>query len=293
MLRLPTRLLLAFLAAVFFEPAAAKAAVVVSSGDASISHDETAGTWTLAAGGTSLKLTLDAGRDYSIAGLTTASGVPLATAAPDTLINLDSRSLAFGNRAAGFRLLNVTTDSAGDRLQLNASFELPTAHLQMTRHYAIVNGSPVFEAWTTFTPDANASAVSNLSALQITVPAGPLHWINGLQGSAADVRNDASFSLQRRTLDIGESLTVGSEGRSSERTVPWFAVDGDKDEFFAALMWSGAWTLSVTRSSGGLDVSFGLAAMTTTPREAFDGPHVVFGAVKGQLQDASAAPKTT
>ena len=149
MRRLSTRVLAALLAAALFEPAPLKAAVVVSSGDASISHDESAGTWTLSAGGTSLKLMLDPGRDFSLAGLTTASGVPLAAAAPDTLINLDGRSLAFGNRAAGFRLLNVTTDSSGDRLQLNATFELPTAHLQMTRHYAIVNGSPVFEAWTT------------------------------------------------------------------------------------------------------------------------------------------------
>src|SRR5262249_52430039 len=149
----------------------------------------------------SLKLTLDSGRDFSIASLTTASGVPLALAAPDTVINLDDRSLAFGNRAAGFRLQSVTTDSSGDRLQLNAAFELPQAHLRMTRHYAIVNGSPAFEAWTTFTPDSSASALIDLSALQITVPPGPVRWINGLQGSAADVRNDASFSLQQRLLE--------------------------------------------------------------------------------------------
>src|SRR5262245_35091656 len=289
MRRLPTRLLLAILAAVLFEPAPLTAAVVVSSGDASISHEETAGTWTLSAGGTSLKLTLDAGRDFAISSLTTASGIAMAAAAPDTLIHLDSRSIAFGNRAAGFRLLNVTTDSSGDRLQLNATFELPTAHLRMTRHYAIVNGSAAFEAWTTFSPDANASALSDLSALQITVPAGPVRWINGLQGSAADVRNDASFTLQQRTLESGEQLTLGSEGRSSERTVPWFAVDGDKDEFFAALMWSGAWSLGITRGTRGLDVSFGLAAMTTSPRDAFDSPHVVFGAVRGGLAAATAA----
>jgi alpha-galactosidase len=289
MRRLPTRVLLALLAAVLFEPASLMAAVVVSSGDATISHEETAGTWTLSAGGTTLKLALDSGRDYSIVSLTTGSGVPLAAAATDTLIHLDSRSLPFGNRAAGFRLLNVTTETSGDRLQLNATFELPTAHLRLTRHYAIVNGSPAFEAWTTFTPDTDASALSDLSALQITVPAGQLHWINGLQGSAADIRNDASFSLQQRTLESGEQLTLGADGRSSEHTVPWFAVDGDKDEFFAALMWSGAWSLSITRSSGGLDVSFGLAAMSTTPRDEFDGPHVVFGAVRGGLSDATAA----
>jgi alpha-galactosidase len=289
MRRLPTRWLLAIFAAVLFEPAPLTAAVVASSGDASISHEDTAGTWTLNAGGTSLKLALDSDRDFSIVSLTTGSGVPIAAAAPDTLVHLDGRSLAFGNRAAGFRLLTVTTDTAGDRLRLHATFELPSGHLRLTRHYAIVNGSPAFEAWTTFTPDANASALSDLSALQITVPPGPLHWVNGLLGSAADVRNDEAFTLQQRTLDNGEQLTLGADGRSSERAVPWFAVDGDKDEFFAALMWSGSWSLSITRGSGGLAVSFGLAAMTTTPRDEVDGPHVVFGAVRGGLRDATAA----
>ena len=125
MRRLQTRMLLALLAAVLFEPAPLRAAVVASSGDATISHEETAGTWTLTAGGTTLKLALDSGRDFSIVSLTTSSGVAMAAAAPDTLIHLDNRSIAFGNRAAGFRLLNVTTDSLGDRLQLHATFELP------------------------------------------------------------------------------------------------------------------------------------------------------------------------
>src|SRR5262249_14504568 len=166
MRRLSTRLLPALLAAVLFEPAPLSAAVVASSGDASISHDETAGTWTLSAGGTRLTLTLDSGRDYSIASLTTGSGVALAAPATDTIINVDSRSLDFATRAPGSRLQNVPTDTFGDRLQLHATFELSTAHLRLTRHYAIVNGAPAFEAWTTFTPNTNASALSDLSALR-------------------------------------------------------------------------------------------------------------------------------
>jgi len=291
MRRLSTRLLLAAVAAVSFGRAPITAAVVASTGDASITHEESAGTWTLVAGGTTLKLALDPGRDFSIVGLSTSSGVAWTSGdAPDTLIHLGDRSLPFGNRAAGFKLQNVNVDTLGDRLQLNATFELASAGLRMTRHYAIASGAPAFEAWTTFTPTGdNARDLSDLSALQITLPPGQLRWINGLQGSAADVRNDAAFSLQQKTLDSGEMLTLGAEGRSSERTVPWFAVDGEKDEFFAALMWSGAWSLSITRGRTGLEVSFGLGAMTTTPQEPFDGPHVVFGAVRGDLSDATAA----
>jgi alpha-galactosidase len=288
--RLSIRLLLALCAAVFFARVPVTAAVVASTGDASIAHDESAGTWTLAAGGTTLKLALDAGRDFSIVSLATSSGVALtAGGGPDSLIHLGDQSLPFGNRSAGFRLQNVTVDTSGDRLQLNATFELASAGLRMTRHYAIVNGAPAFEAWTTFTPADNAHELSDLNALQITVPAGQLRWINGLQGSAADVRNDAAFTLQQRTLDNGEVLTLGAEGRSSERTVPWFVVDGEKDEFFATLLWSGSWSLSITRGRTGLEMSFGLGAMTTAPSEPFDGPHVVFGAVPGRLSNATAA----
>ena len=253
--RWPTRLLLALLGAVILGRPPLLAATVASSGDASITHDESAGTWTLTAGGTSLKLTIDAGRDFSIVSLTTGSGVAWTTsAAPDTLVRTDDRSLAFGNRPAGFVFQSVTSETHGSRLQLNATFELASAGLRMTRHYAIADGSPVFEAWTTYTPSANARSLSDLNALQITIPAGQIRWVNGLQGSAADVRNDAAFTLQQKTLANGEALALGAEGRSSEHTVPWFAVDGAQDEFFAALMWSGAWSLGITRGRTGLDV---------------------------------------
>ena len=42
------------------------ATVVAQQGDASMSHDATAGTWTLAAGGATLTLALDPSRDFSI-----------------------------------------------------------------------------------------------------------------------------------------------------------------------------------------------------------------------------------
>jgi len=266
MRRLPTRLLLALLGVAVFGRMPLRAATVASSGDASIAHDESAGTWTLTAGGTSLKLALDAGRDFSIVSLTTGSGIAwTSSAAPDTWVRTGNQSLPFGNRAAGFSFQNVSVETHGNRLQLNATFELASAGLRMTRHYAMVAGSPAFEAWTTYTPATHAESLSDLSALQITITAGQVHWVNGLQGSAADVRNDAAFTRQRKTLANGEALALGAEGRSSEQTVPWFAVDGAEDEFFAALMWSGAWSLGITRGRTGLEVSFGLAPMTIAP----------------------------
>ena len=290
MRRSSTRWLLALLGAVVFGRLSVRAAGVASSGDASIAQDETAGTWTLTAGGTSLKLALDAGRDFQILSLTTPSGISwTASPSPDTFVRVGDQTLVFGSRSAGFAYQSATVETHDNRLQLNATFDLASAGLRVTRHYAIVAGSPAFEAWTTYTPRSNAKSLADLNALQLTVLPGPIRWLNGLQGSAADVRNDAAFSLQQRTLANGESLKLGAQGRSSEQTVPWFAIDGAEDEFFAALMWSGAWSLDVSRARMGLEVSFGLAPMSRAANQPFDGPHVVFGAAHGNLSAASAA----
>ena len=293
MRRPAVRLVLALLAATAFGSLPVRAATAASSGDASITHDESAGTWTLTAGGTSLKLALDASRDFSIVSLTTASGVAwTGSAAPDTVVRVGGQTRLFGSRSAGFTYRSATVETHDNRLQLNAAFDLASSGLRLTRHYAIAPGAPAFEVWTTYAPatgGANAKPVEDLNALQITVPAGPLWWINGLQGSAADVRSDAAFTLQQKTLANGETLTLGAEGRSSERTVPWLAIDGEQDEFFAALMWSGAWSLGVTRGRTGLEMSFGLGSVSTAVDEPFDGPHVVFGVARGGLPAATAA----
>jgi alpha-galactosidase len=293
MRRPAVRLVLALLGAAVFGSLSVRAATVASSSDASIAHDESAGTWTLTAGGTSLRLALDASRDFSIVSLTTASAVAwTGSPSPDTVVRVGGQTLPFGSRSAGFTYQRVTVETHDDRLQLNATFDLASAGLRLTRHYAIAAGAPAFEVWTTYAPGAggaNAKPLEDLNALQITVAAGPLRWINGLQGSAADVRNDAAFMLQQKTLANGETLTLGAEGRSSEQTVPWFAIDGDQDEFFATLMWSGAWSLGVTRGRTGLEVSFGLVSMSTAAGAPFDGPHAVFGVVRGGLPAATAA----
>ena len=160
----------------------------------------------------------------------------------------------------------------------------------MTRHYAMVSGSPSFEAWNTYEPlGAKPTVADDLSALELTIPAGTIRWLNGLQGDNAGADIDSAFSLRQKTLAAGEAFTVGATYRASEHTVPWFAIDGTGDEFYSALMWSGAWSLAFDRTNTGLAFTFGLATMTTIAVQAIDGPHAVFGVVPGGLAGASAA----
>jgi alpha-galactosidase len=269
---------------------AADGDIVAQAGDASISHDTGAGTWTLTAAGAALKLGLDGSRDFSVLSFTSPSGVAWTTApAADTQVRVGNQTLAFGSRHAGFAYQGVAVASSDTKLQLNATFTLPSAGLRITRHYALASGSPSFEAWNTYEATGGAPTLADLNAMQFTVPPGSIRWLTGLQGDNADVINDSAFTLEQKTLTVGQHFAVGATFRSSEQTVPWFAVDGAVDEFYAALMWSGSWSLAFDRTSTGLTLTFGLAAMTTTANQAIDGPHVVFGVAAGGLAEASAA----
>jgi alpha-galactosidase len=288
MRRLPTRPLLA-LACFLLLAAPASAAVVAQVDDAIIAHDTAAGTWTLTAGGATLTLALDPSRDFALVSLISPSGKPWTTAAvADSFVRVANHALPFGSRAEGFSYQNVTVDTAARRLQLNASFTLASAGLRLTRHYAIVPGSPSFETWTSYTA-TTAVALSDLSTIELSVPAGAIRWLTGLQGDAAGVPHDTAFTLQQTTLAVGQQFSIGAQYRASEQAVPWFAIDGAKDEFYAALMWSGAWSLAFNRTSAALAFTFGLAPMSTLAQGTIEGPHAVFGVAAGGLTEATAA----
>jgi hypothetical protein len=162
------------------------AAKITSAGDAFITRDSAAGTWTIGAAGAELTLTLDTTRDFATTDFRSPSGAAWSlTAAPDSFVRIGGQTLPFGSRASGFSLQNVTTDTDGDRLQLNAIFTLASAGLHVTRHYAVVSGSPTFEVWTTYAPLSEPRPISDLNALVMTIPAGTAHWVDGLQGDAA------------------------------------------------------------------------------------------------------------
>jgi hypothetical protein len=83
--------LLAFsLATAAAAPAKAASVVVKQIGDAAISHDSAAQTWSIAAGGTTLTLGLDPARDFTVQKLATLSNkLWIVGAVPDTAITLN------------------------------------------------------------------------------------------------------------------------------------------------------------------------------------------------------------
>lgn len=238
-----------------------KAESVVRAGFASIANDPDSATWTIGSNGVSMTLLIDPARDFQVVRLGSPVGEPQTIGAlPDTQITLGGRTLPFGNRAAGWVFNNVTTSVSGFTVQLNVTYDLPSSRVRAIRHYAVTSGSPTFETWTSFAAISGTVVLSDLNAFVLTVPAGTIHWVNGLQGEDANVSRDAAFSLQQRTLGPGERLSLGAAGRSSEQTVPWFAVDRGGDVFYAGLLWSGAWAFTADRSTAGLNLTLGVKA---------------------------------
>jgi alpha-galactosidase len=261
-------------------------------GDASISRDSVAGTWTLGAGGASLTLRIDRARDFQIVRLLSASGRNwIARQQPDTTIVVNGAPLVFGSGASGFQYEDVTTANDGHVLRLDATFRLRSANLLATRHVAIADGTPTFEVWTTFqSVGGQPVAIRDINAFQLIIPVGAIHWLTGRNGVDGDTGGDSAFKQRQQDLAVGQTFALDAANRSSEQAVPWLAVDGAQDEFYAGLLWSGGWSLHADRVSTGLSVSWGLAPMTTTVgAKAIDGPHAVFGVASGALPQASAA----
>ncbi len=266
------------------------AATVVRAGSASISNDPDAATWTIRSAGTSLTLEFDGTHDFRVLRLASSTGEPRTIGSlPDTQINVAGKTLPFGNRSAGFVFQNVATSADGFTVKLDVTYDVPSVRLRTTRHYVAASGSPTFETWTTFASTGAAVSVSDLNAFALTIPAGTVHWVNGLQGDGVEEARDSAFTLQQRALTSGERLTLGATGRSSEQTVPWFAVDSGREEFYAGLLWSGAWSLVAARNGDSLDLRLGLPSMSTSVSAPVDGPHAFFGVTPGGLGHTSAA----
>jgi alpha-galactosidase len=241
-----------------------------------------------------MSVTIDPGEDYALVSLMSPSGAEwIRTADADSIVTSNGRSRAFGRRSDGFVYASASARTNGLRLELAATYLVPSDSLTVTRHVAVASGSPTFEVWTTVQASNGLVALSNLDALQASISSGPLNWLTGEQPLASNPTLDSEFGRRKQTLAANQTLSFGSTARSSEGTVPWIAVDGASDEFYTALMWSGGWSLQVKQTASALSIDWSLGAMTTiagaTPVE---GPHVLMGVARGGLPAAAAAMRT-
>ena len=162
--------------------------------------------WTLSAGGAALTLALDPSRDFAIVEPDLAVRRAVDHGRGCRHARARRRAVAGVREPLGWLRVSRRRRHAARRRRCSSTPRSGSRRtdLTVTRHYAIVPGSPSFEVWTTY--EGAGASIADLNALQISVPTGTLHWLTGLQGDTADVPTDSAFTLQQQTLAIESAV---------------------------------------------------------------------------------------
>jgi alpha-galactosidase len=209
------------------------------------------------------------------------------TSRPDSAVTASGEPMAIGGPATPFVAAAVSEWHGGVRLDLE--YRSVAGGLQLLRSYAVYPGSPVVETWTTFRNGGKRSiTLSDLNLYAIAIDNGTLGWISGM-GAPED--SGGAFTQMAGALDDGQTVELGSDGRASERTVPWFSVQSGEETFFGALLWSGSWRLRARRTGDTIDAQFGLPPMRTSLRgyALLELPHAVLGFTTAAMHDPGLA----
>src|SRR5262249_31722576 len=234
--RVPPTCTIALALLVAARPAHAATHVLIAQGDAAITQDVASAAWTISAAALAVTLGLDANQALvvrRIANLRTGR-ILIDDHKPDTQLTLNDESIALAEGGTGLHYDGARSEMWHGGVHLTFTYTHQALHATIARHYASYPTSPVIETWTTVqtADDAEPLALSSLVGWQLSVPAGTVRWINGLQGDAPDTPNDDAFSLGQRDLGPNESLTLSAHRRSSERFIPFVMIDNGSDEWF-------------------------------------------------------------
>jgi hypothetical protein len=177
------------------------------------------------------------------------TGRALNSAAADAVVTINGITSALGSGPGGWTLDGVDAGERDDAAHLSFAFHSSKAPLVVVRSYACVEGSPAIEAWTSFQIRGSSSVtVSNPNVWQLSVPAGTVHFVNGLRGDSAAVRVDEAFMLRDASIGPGASMVLEEHNRSTEQYLPLISADLPTDEFFGGLLWSGSWQMTIRRA---------------------------------------------
>jgi len=249
--------------------AARSARITTTAGDRS---------WSIGNERVTFLVDLDAESSFRCRALVPASSgraIDLGSGA-DVHLTINGETLAFGSTAAGWEFVETRTDVGDSSVRAGFVFDLPRHRVRATRWFSVSAGSPTIEAWTVIEAAEAPVRLDGIHVWDVTVPAGDVDWLSGLQAT----EDSEPFTRKRVRLNAGDYLKLGAEGRSSEYTVPWFAVRHHDDVLYAGLMWSGAWGATLARDEDRMVIRAGLPATVTqvgvgAPLET---PHLFFGA---------------
>ncbi len=272
---------------------AAAATNLQTLADAFISADDQAHTWTIGNSGVHVTFGFTNAQDFVLEQIMNpvTGHVLNSLGAPDSTLTINGVTAPLGAAAAGWSFDGATTSQSGGGVQIVFAFRSSSTPARALRSYACYPGSPTIEAWTTVQQSGVGSVtVSNPNVWQFTVPANTVHYVRGLRGDSADVDVNTAFAIQTNTLNAGDQVNLGAQGRSTEQFVPAITADAT-DEFFGGLMWTGSWQIVVRGLGSQVNITAGLPTMdiTVDSTHPLEAPHGFFGITAGGSSNVSQA----
>jgi alpha-galactosidase len=248
--------------------------------DAFVSFDQGSGKWVIGNDLIQYALRLTSQQTIAVDGLSIGTNADPVTLSrePDSTITLDGQTWRLGERDSGFRVVTADPAVGSHFVSLSVRFVHRATTLAATRHYVVYPGVPVVEMWTEFESlDGERHSIRNLNGYAVTVPAGDVDYVLGLDTPAAE---GGPFTQRTRQLAPDEHFEFGSTTLSSQQTLPYVSIGNGHRRVFGGLVWSGAWSASFDRRGEAIDFNLGLRDMSAWvgPDRRVEGPHAFLGA---------------
>ena len=281
------RFVLLLCAAVALGVPVSSRAPAVQAGSAQVTVAASGRAWQIGNDGISATLSVDQPDGLlRITGLhNTRTGFNwIPSPAADARMHVGGESIAPGSAQLRFDHFETTAYRGGVRLDLH--FADATRRFKAVRSFAVHPAAAVVEMWTRITPDTRAATVDKITAFDVPLAQGTFRWITGhLNPPEAG----GTFSAGWVEHEPDQHYDLGSAGRASETTVPWFAIDRGDDSLFAAYLWSGAWRVDTVRNGDTIRATLESAALHTPVSRggAFESPHAILGVAAGSLDGAA------
>jgi alpha-galactosidase len=283
MIPIPLRAGLTALAVIasVLSPHAAQTERLASAGAAFVEVDRAAERWVIGNDEITCSIRVARGRSLVFEGLFIGRSTDTLgnQEGADALVTVNGSTYRLGAPDSPFTVDSIDASAGTNFVSLAVRFTSRLHAVVVTRRYVVYPNAGAVETWSDFAvdPDRESSAVvENLNAFALTVPAGSVEWVSGLEPADAD---DVSFTRHNRALAEGASLTLGSPVLSSLRTVPFFSIGNGHRRFFAGLAWSGEWSASLVRGEGEIAVTMALPEMSAIAGGGYnvEGPHAIIG----------------
>ncbi len=276
--------------------------VVANLKDAYIGYNDATHTWEIGTAGIRRRMDYRAYAGFRLSRLTnklTGREWLAPNSGTSAELQMDLGGQTITGSARDFVLKNYQTRTPADG-SLELIVALTHGSMLVRLHYAAFPNTSIIEQWaeienTGDTPLPDLTRWDSI-ALGLRPSADPLtlYWVQGLSPSGQQKDTPQPVpTLRLRSIKLDPDITqdVGSQGRSSEDAMGWFALFAPnlREGLFGGIEWSGDWQLQAARVNDQTTLQAGLKNFRheIAPGEIFTAPRRFIGFYRGDLDDAA------